>query len=63
MTFCPWPGFKKPGFYFSVKLLDENTYALADIFENDTLDELRDETMFEIREIKNYIIGRCFMIR
>ena len=63
ITFCPWPGFKKRGFYFNKLLLDENTFGLEDIFQPKTVKDLRNKTAFEIKEIKNHMTGKCFMIR
>jgi hypothetical protein len=63
ITFCPWPAFKKRGFHFNRKLLDENTFGLEDIFQPDTVTVLKNKTIFEIKEVRNYYIGKCFTMR
>jgi hypothetical protein len=56
-------GSRSPGFYFTEEALKESTFKLEDIFDPIALDELRNGTIYEIKEIMNYAIGRCFMIR
>jgi hypothetical protein len=63
LTFCPWPAFKKRGFHFNRKKLDENTFGLDDIFQPDTVTVLKNKTRYEIKEIRNYYIGKCFTMR
>ena len=62
LTFCPWPAYRKHGFYFNKKLLDENTFALEDIFQPDTVKELRNQSIFKIKEVRNYQMGKCFTL-
>jgi len=63
LTFCPWPAFRKHGFYFNQKLLNENTFSLEDIFQPESLKELKNKSTFEIKVIHNFQIGKCFTLR
>ena len=63
VTLCPLPGFRKRGFYFDKKTLDENTFTWEDVFSASALKSLRNKQSYKITEISNYYIGKCFMIR
>ena len=61
-SFCPWPAFKRSGFYFNNNLLRENTYAIEDFFTNETLSDISNSSKYLVREVKSYLIGRCFTV-
>ena len=62
LTFCPWPAFRKRGFYYNDKMLKENTFDLEDVFQNTTVVELNNKTLYDVKELKNYMTGRCFIV-
>jgi hypothetical protein len=61
-TFCPWPVYKKKGFYYKEKDFIENTFSIEDIFHNWTLPNLRNRTLYNITEVQSLLYGRCYTI-
>ena len=62
LSFCPWPAFKRNGFYFNSKLLKENTYGIEDVFTNFTLLDISNTSMYFVKEVQSFLTGRCFTV-
>jgi hypothetical protein len=56
-TLCPWDAYKKPGFHYQHEDFKINTYDATDLVVN--LSNIQKD--FQIEEVKNVYLGRCFM--
>ena len=55
-------GYKTKGFYFSNSSFAANTYGLSDIFTDDTVIFLNNQSFNYLKEIRSLFFGRCFTI-
>ena len=61
-TVCPWPVYKRRGFYFSESDYLKNTYELEDIFNNYSMPDLSNESLYSWKETRSLFYGRCYTI-
>jgi hypothetical protein len=61
-TFCPWPVYKKRGFYFSDSDFLNNTYEFTDIFSNFSMSILTNKSLYTWKETRSIYYGRCYTI-
>jgi hypothetical protein len=62
MTLCPMPAFKKKGFFYSEKLMRENSYTLEDVFSKETVTAFNDISKFTIKNTSSQLLGHCFTL-
>jgi hypothetical protein len=62
MTFCPRPGFKKKGFFYSEKSFFENSFTLEDTFVDETVASLKNETLYFSKNTSSQAWGNCFTL-
>ncbi len=62
ITFCPIKAFKHWGLYYDEKSYLENTYRLEEIFQNETLLLIKNNTNFYIKEFHTLFLGTCHTI-
>ena len=62
VTFCPALAFKKEGPFFGEEEFNTNAFNLTDIFIAKTLDKIKNERKFQVREVRNILQGRCYTI-
>ena len=63
LTFCTSQGYKKQGFHYQESEYIKNTFRLEDIFTNETLEKLRNETRYKVTEIRSITNGRCYTVQ
>ena len=63
MTFCPWPMYRKKGFYFQKEDFDKNTFDLKDVFHPVMLPELNNKSLYQIKTSQSLFYGKCFTIK
>jgi len=56
------PGFKKRGFHFTTKGFNENAFKIEDVFHDKTIEKLKNQNNYLIREISSMFTGRCFTV-
>ena len=54
--------FKKRGFHYELDQFQANTFSLNDLFENDTISQLKNKSLFEIKEINSILHGKCYSL-
>ena len=59
ITFCPVQGFKSKGHNFDLDSYVKSTFSLEDIFDEDTVEMLRNQSLFEVSETFTVLMGRC----
>ncbi len=63
ITLCPLSGFRKREFHFTSKTYKQNTFELADIFDNETCTEVQsNKSAYSFKELRTYYFGRCYTI-
>ena len=62
MTFCPVPAFKKRGTFYSESDFNENTFTIDEMFDEKTVKTLKNESLFELNEVRSTVYGRCFTV-
>ena len=62
MTICPMPGFKKKGFFYSEKLLKENSFSLEEIFSPNTSSLFKNSSTFSIKYTTSQQLGQCITV-
>ena len=55
-------GARSKGFYYTRQKFIENTFNIDDVFDKDTMEELKNETLYEVTETNSLFYGRCFTI-
>ena len=63
MTFCPWPVYKKRGYYFQKDDFNDNTFDLEDIFHPVMLQFLKMESLYQIKTTWSVFYGKCFTLK
>ena len=61
ITLCPSPAWKRPGPFLSDEEFLNSTYAWAEIFHPQTLTQLQNKTLFEIKHTYASYYGRVFL--
>jgi hypothetical protein len=54
--------YKKRGFFYDLDEFQENTFTLNDIFDNETVQNLKNLSLFHLKEINSYVHGKCFSL-
>ena len=62
ITFCPLPGFKSKGFFFTNRSYFDNTHDMKDLFADNTLKEFENTSVYHVKEMKTHYSGRCFTV-
>jgi hypothetical protein len=55
-------GYKKRGFHYSTKQFLENTFKLEDIFHSKSIAELRNSSLYSLKEVWSIYLGRCYTV-
>jgi hypothetical protein len=50
------------GFFYSRKDFEEQTFSLDDIFDNQTVKELTNSSLFSVKTIHSIFYGKCYSI-
>lgn len=56
VTFCPAPAFKVPGFQYTLKGYNDNTFSFEDLFPNET------RGWFNVTTLDTPMRGRCYTL-
>jgi hypothetical protein len=62
LTLYALPAYRSKGFYYTNRSFVENTFNIEDIFDEQTLKELRNKTLYHVTETNSLFYGRCFTI-
>jgi hypothetical protein len=60
-TVCPWNIFKNYGFHYKLRDFAMNSYEINEIFLDNKESNNSVQNGFIIQEVKNMILGRCYM--
>jgi hypothetical protein len=61
-TFCPMPGYKRKGFFYTEKTSTENSYSLEDMFNERTASFFKNESLFDVKSTTSQIFGQCYTV-
>jgi hypothetical protein len=61
-TFCPWPVYKSKGLHYNPDNFKKNTFNLEEIFDNLTLVDLKNSSLYSVNETWSIQYGRCHTI-
>ena len=61
LTICPWNAFKHRGFFYKSGEFIEETFECKDIFLHESFCDHKNQTLFDVEEIKSIFLGRCYM--
>ena len=57
-----WQRRRSKGFFFTPETYREKTFNIEDVFDNETLVELRNSSLYHVTETNSLFYGRCFTI-
>ena len=63
ITLCPGTAWKSAGPFLSKEEFPKNTYKWEDLFHPKTLEVLRNETLFKVKETYASYYGLCYTVR
>ena len=61
-TFCPWPVYKSKGLHYNPDNFQKNTFNLEEIFDNYSLVDLKNSSLYSVNETWSIQYGRCHTI-
>ena len=61
-TLCPWDAFKRSGFHYNNDDFNKNIFDKSEIFSEQQGKDFSSQSHYNVEEIKNVFIGRCFMV-
>ena len=61
-TFCPWPVYKSKGLHYNPDNFKKNTFNLEEIFDNYSLVDLKNSSLYSVNETWSILYGRCHTI-
>jgi hypothetical protein len=61
-TARPYISYRKKGFHFTEEEFERNTFNLDDIFHEETVQEFRNNSIYDVKEVKSFVFGKCFSI-
>lgn len=62
LTLYALPAYRRKGFYFTTADFVRHTFNIEDIFNEQTLIDLKNESLYEVSYTNSLFYGRCFTI-
>ena len=62
LTLYALPAYRHHGFYYTEAMFVNNTFNIEDIFDKETLRDLKNNSLFHVIETYSLFYGRCFTI-
>ena len=62
MTVCPLTGYKAKGKFFNMENYLNNTFEKEQVFSPNTIEMLKNESLYSVKEVYSILLGRCFRV-